>query len=184
MDTTAIDGLAIVAMAHGDEPFIAKLLTAITEVEVSLQQCHTHNYDEMTIFSFHVLGHWHALSKLEDSLPKLAKKHNFLLFLHRSATETPIFEQRLSKIPYTVEWANLASAEVTLAFYDFFAGLNIEVYDIHLQNIYTNPLGIGVAVSTMRILLPMELDATDFREQFSLLCESMGIDAYLEPDHR
>jgi len=184
MDSPTIDGLVVVAIAKSEQPFINETLTALTQVEVSLQQCHTDILDELTVLTLHVIGHWHALAKLEISLPQLAQKHGYQVLMHRSATESQTFEQRLGKIPYSVEWANLASAEVLLAFSTFFSDLAIDVYDIQLQNVYTNPLGIGVAVSTLRILLPIEMDLMDLREQFSLLCESMGIDAYLEPDHR
>ncbi len=184
MDSTAIDGLVITAMVQSEKPPIEGLLAAITQVEVSLQQCHTQILDEIMVVTLHIMGHWHALAKLEMSLPLLAQKQGYQLLLHRSATDNPGNEQRLTKIPYSIEWANLSSAEILLAFITFFNDLNIEVYDIHLQNVYTNPLGIGVAVSHMKILLPIDMDPTSLREQFSLLCESMTIDAYLEPDHR
>lgn len=183
MDSTAIDGLVIVTIAKSEHPCITEILTAITQVEVSLQQCHTQVLDEMTVLTLHVIGHWHALAKLEINLPALAQKHGYQVLLHRSATDNPASDLRLGKIPYSIEWANLASAEIILTFCTFFNDLDIEVYDIHLQNVYTNPLGIGVAVSNMRILLPADMDPTSLREQFSLLCESMSLDAYLEPDH-
>lgn len=181
--TQTIDGLVVVVLAKSQSECFAEVLQAVSTVEVTLQQCHTQNVEAFSILSLHLMGHWHALAKLEISLPQLVQKQGAQLLLHRAAPSIELFEQRLGKVPYSVEWANLASADVLLAFCQFFTAQNIDVYEMHMQNVYTNPLGIGVSVSTLRLLLPIDLDIMDLREQFGVLCEALTVDAYLEPDH-
>jgi len=124
-------------------------------------------------------GPWHEIVKLENELNKLVKKLGCKMTLDRS-NKTPSPKK---VILYSIEFNAPEQTNAIDEISQFFVEQGIHIYEMNLSPYITNPLGYNMQHMQMYILIPDSYSIPDLRENFVNLCDSLNIDAYLEPAH-
>jgi glycine cleavage system transcriptional repressor len=122
---------------------------------------------------------WNELAKLETHLPEFAQKHNVLLHFQRTQPKTA---EGSKWIPYTVELIAHDNTGIIETIIEFFTEAGITIYEVQNNTYMTNPLNIPMFSLAMRILVPADTQLSELREKFSIVCDFLNIDAYLEPE--
>jgi glycine cleavage system transcriptional repressor len=124
-------------------------------------------------------GSWNEIAKLETHLPLLEQKYNILIRHQR----TQLKQHEASKwIPYSVELISHDESGLTEAISTFFSDIGAYIYEMQNNSYISNPQHITMFSLAMRILIPVDIQLSDLREQFVAMCDTLNVDAYLEPE--
>jgi len=158
---------------------IAPLIKIIAEHHGIIKASRLLTSGDKQSLQLQIKGSWNEIVKLENMLTKTAKKWGCQLILDRANKVTP----PKKKVAYAVE---LFSPENTNALYEinqFFLKQGIVVYDMSISPYYANPLGNIMSNIKISIFVPENYPLPELRENFVELCDSLNLDAYLEPIH-
>lgn len=124
-------------------------------------------------------GSWSEIAKLETHLPLLEQKHNVLV-RHQRTQLKEIDNQQW--IPYSVELIAHDGSGLTETISTFFTDIGAYIYEMQNNSYVSNPQQITMFSLAMRILIPADIQLSDLREQFVAMCDTLNVDAYLEPE--
>lgn len=124
-----------------------------------------------------VQGNWNTLAKLENALPGLAKQLGISIHFERTEEQRPDSEA----LPYQVEVVAMHHPANLYSLAKFFAqwGIGIE----HLvTNVHPAPhTGALMFAMEMIMAVPASVHIASLREEFLDLCDSLNLDAVMEP---
>lgn len=124
-------------------------------------------------------GNWSAISKLEAALKSL-KKDN--LWLEAERTEVPKITQNF--LPYLVQVVALDSPGIIYEICEFFNLSNIKINELQSNPFAATYTGTAMVTVTLSISVPAEINLSELRENFMLLCDELNIDGIMEPEKR
>lgn len=124
-----------------------------------------------------VSGSWSAVAKLEAMLPALRQRLTLAIFSKR--TEPRSSNPKL--MPYTVEAISLDQPSIVHELAYFFASRSITIEEINTRRYPALHTGAPLFSISLIIHLPADLSIAVLREQFMELCDSLNLDAILEP---
>lgn len=131
-----------------------------------------------------ISGSWDAIAKLEAHFPALEKKYSGNLYAKRTSLEPGKSKDNATKenlISYTIELVTPENQGIISALSGFFSEQSLNIYEVY-SNSFVNQLGTLLSTMVMRVHIPTDLQISDLRERFMLLCDDLNIDAVLEPD--
>ena len=158
---------------------LAPLAKLVTQHHSTIRKSQLLTFGDKQGLQMQVNGPWHEIVKLENELNKLAKKWKCKITLDRSNKTLPPKKMVLYSIEFNAPENINAIDEIT----QFFAEQGLAIYEMNLGPYITNPLGYNMQHMQMYILIPDSYSIPDLRENFVNLCDSLNIDAYLEPAH-
>ncbi len=126
-----------------------------------------------------ISGSWNQIAKLETHLPEFAQTYHLNIQFQRTQQKT--FEGK-TWIPYSVELIAHDSEGLTESISGFFTDIGAHIYEMQNNRYISNPQQIMMFSLSMHVLIPADLQLADLREQFVAMCDSLNVDAYLEPE--
>ena len=124
-----------------------------------------------------VEGNWSTLAKLENILPDLKSSLGLTVITERT-------DERQSDrqvVPYMVEVVSLDHPGIVNSLAEFFSERDINIEDLN-TNTYAAPhTGTSMFSVQMTIGIPSERHIADLRDEFMDFCDSINLDAVLEP---
>lgn len=124
-----------------------------------------------------VSGNWNAINKLEELIPALALQSGMTIICKR--TEPRDIKQ--DRIPYLVEVISIDHPGIVSAIAEFFSARNINIEDMNTSSYAAAHTGTKMFSVNMTISIPSSLHLGDLREQFTEFCDSLNLDAFMEP---
>lgn len=124
-----------------------------------------------------VEGNWNTLSKLEEALPQLGERLGLTIISAR--TEERQTTQDL--LPYAVDVISLDHPGIVHHLASFFSQRNINIEDMSTSGYAAAHTGTPMFAVHMSVGIPSELHISALRDEFMEFCDSMNLDAVLEP---
>ena len=124
-----------------------------------------------------VEGNWNTLAKLEDAIPALAQKTNLTITVRRTEERPPASDL----LPYSVEVVSLDHPGIVHSLSNFFSRRNINIEDMMTSSYAAAHTGTPMFSVTMSVGIPSDVHIATLREEFMEFCDSLNLDAVLEP---
>ena len=124
-----------------------------------------------------ISGNWNAISRLETSLPKFAESIGLTLITKRTQAR----EQHGKMLPYMVEVVSMDHPGIVYNVAEFFSSRNINIEDLATGSYSAAHTGTPMFSMNMTISIPADLSIGQLREQFTIFCDELNLDAVMEP---
>lgn len=122
-------------------------------------------------------GHWNNVAKLEQALPALANR----LQMSVQSRRTEPREADGAAVPYSVEVIALDHPGIVNQLARFFSERGINIHDMYTGSYVAAHTGTRMFSLNMAIEIPAETHISSLREQFMDFCDSLNLDAVMEP---
>jgi glycine cleavage system transcriptional repressor len=124
-----------------------------------------------------VSGNWHALARIESELSRLAESGSLSLHLKRTEPRG----SRSDMLPYSVDIVCLDQTGIVAGLSNFFASRGIDISDVSTRAYAAAHTGAPMFALQMVVQIPSKLHIAQLREEFMDFCDSLNLDAILEP---
>jgi glycine cleavage system transcriptional repressor len=124
-----------------------------------------------------VNGNWHALAKIESELARLAEVGTLSLHLKRTEPRAA----RADMLPYSIDIVSLDQTGIVAGLSGFFAGRGIDISEVSTRSYAAAHTGAPMFAVQMVISVPVKLQLAQLREEFMDYCDTLNLDAILEP---
>lgn len=129
-----------------------------------------------------VEGNWNAIAKLEHGLPSAQQTLGLTITTRRTRGETePSGRQEM---PYSVDVVSIDHPGIVNQLAGFFSRQNINIQDLYTDSYRAAHTGARMFSVTMTIGIPDSVNIARLRDEFLEFCDSLNLDAVLEPVKR
>jgi len=175
--------LAITVLGSRTETFIVELLSAIDTCQCSVLELTTSNLTEITAVYVLLEGNWNHVAKLEGLLELLRNRYPIQVSLLRPQDDEP--KQPVQPgVPYTLETISLEKRELLAEVTTFLLDRGVIIDEINANLHPAMTFSNQVFSTRFTLLLPPNVRVLSLREEFLDFCDSLNIDAILEPIKR
>lgn len=122
-------------------------------------------------------GNWNTLAKLEESLPVLEQKLEMTIIARRTEER----QQSANLLPYAVDVVSLDHPGIVHHLASFFSNRNINIEDMTTSTYAAAHTGSPMFSVHMSVDIPADIHISTLRDDFMEFCDSMNLDAVLEP---
>ncbi len=124
-----------------------------------------------------VSGNWNTISRLEQMLPELQKKLG--LTLHSKRTEQRQYGNNL--LPYAVDVISIDHPGIVHRLANFFSTRNINIEELNTSSYCAAHTGTPMFSAHLEVGIPADISIAELRETLMDFCDSMNLDAVIEP---
>ncbi len=169
----------LVLSALGDDHpgIIDKLAKAILDAECNIQDTRMTVLGGKFAILMQVDGSWDRLARLEDQIPELQQSLGLTIITER----TEPTESHPDLLPYGVDVVALDQPGIVHSLASFFAERNINIEDMVTSSYAAAHTGTPMFSVRIALGIPANVHIASLREEFMDFCDSMNIDAVLEP---
>lgn len=122
-------------------------------------------------------GHWNAIAKFENLLPKLEESLDVKIISKRS--EPRVGTENL--IPYGVEVVSIDHPGIVYEVTNFFSRRGINVEDLYTSSYPAPHTGASMFALHMTIGIPSDTAIASVRGDFMDFCDDLNLDAMMAP---
>lgn len=169
--------LVLSAIGKDQTGIVDRLTRAIYDLELNI------NDSRMTVmggeFAVQMLieGAWNQIAMLETMLPDLESRLG--LTIHCKRTDIRVADTDIR--PYTVEVFALDHPGIVHNLASFFSQHNINIEELHTSSYAAPHTGTPMFTVNLQIGIPSDVQISSLRDEFMEFCDSMNLDAVLEP---
>ncbi len=124
-----------------------------------------------------VEGPWNKLAKLEDHLPELQEDLDLTIVSRRTSER----EATGDLLPYAVDVVSLDHPGIVYNLASFFSQRQINIEDMSTASYSAAHTGTPMFSVHMSVGIPANIHIAALRDEFMEFCDSMNLDAVLEP---
>ncbi|OOZ36691.1 glycine cleavage system protein R [Solemya velesiana gill symbiont] len=124
-----------------------------------------------------VEGQWNTLSKLEDAIPGLEQELGLTIIAKRTEERSAAADL----LPYGVEVVSLDHPGIVHHLASFFSQHHINIEDMATSNYAAAHTGTPMFSVHMTVGIPADIHISTLRKEFLEFCDSLNLDAVLEP---
>jgi len=124
-----------------------------------------------------VEGNWNTLTKLEDAIPGLEQRLGLTIIAKRTGEK----QTGNQLLPYGVEVVALDHPGIVHHLASFFSSRNINIEDLVTNSYAAAHTGTPMFSVQMSIGIPSDIHIATLRDEFMEFCDSLNLDAVLEP---
>jgi glycine cleavage system transcriptional repressor len=124
-----------------------------------------------------ISGNWHALAKLETELKRLADSSGLILHLKRTEPRSA----RTDMLPYSIDVVCLDQSGIVSGLSGFFSSRSIDIAEVSTRSYPAAHTGAPMFSVQMIVNVPSRIHVAHLREEFMEFCDSLNLDAILEP---
>src|ERR1700733_7181982 len=124
-----------------------------------------------------ISGNWHALAKLETELKRLADSSGLILHLKRTEPRSA----RTDMLPYSIDVVCLDQTGIVSGLSGFFSSRSIDIAEGSTRSYPAAHTGAPMCSVQMIVNVPSRIHVAHLREEFMEFCDSLNLDAILEP---
>jgi glycine cleavage system transcriptional repressor len=172
------NNLLVISALGKDRPGIVKTLTK----RILDEGCNITD-SRMTVLGgeFAILlmveGQWNTLAKLEGAIPELESELKLTIIAKR--TEKRLRSSNL--LPYMVEVVAMDHPGIVNRLADFFSERNINIEDLVTTSYAAAHTGTPMFSVHMTVGIPSDVHLAGLRDEFMDYCDSLNLDAIIEP---
>jgi glycine cleavage system transcriptional repressor len=170
--------LAINLLAESLPELIFNISTIMNQTNCTFETTRMVQLGSKSSLAFLAAGTWDALHKLQTHLTQFCQEQQIQCNIARTSKTAP---QPNKLLCYTLELTTHEQAGILYDITRFLVVERIEIEEIYAST-YRSRSGTLMSQLIIRLLIPADLILSDLRERFLLLCESLNLDAALEPD--
>lgn len=122
-------------------------------------------------------GSWDAIVRLEQTLARLGAQIGSEIKAERVQPPAP----HSDRIPYAVDLSSADKPGVLSALIEFFTARDVTIMELTARSYEATHTGAAVFSVQMNVGLPQTMHIAGVREEFMDFCDSMNLDAILEP---
>lgn len=178
-DATSQKSQHLVISAIGaDRPGLVHELTrVVTDSGASIAESRMASLGAEFAMVLLVSGNWAALARLETELKRQADDRG--LTLHFKRTEAR--GARRDLLPYSIDIVSLDQTGIVAGLSGFCAARQIDISEVATRCYAAAHTGAPMFAVQMIVNVPAKLHVSQLREEFMDYCDSMNLDAILEP---
>lgn len=124
-----------------------------------------------------VEGQWNTLAKLESALPELQTTLGLTIIGKRTEQRA----QSSNLLPYMVEVVSMDHPGIVNKLAEFFSERHINIEDMVTTNYAAAHTGTPMFSVHMSVGIPSDLHLAGLRDEFMEYCDSLNLDAVIEP---
>ncbi len=124
-----------------------------------------------------VSGNWHSLAKLETELKRLMETSNLSVHLRRTEPRAA----RTDMLPYSIDVVCLDQAGIISGLSGFCSSRGIDIAEVSTRSYPAAHTGAPMFSAQLVINVPSRIHVAHLREEFMEFCDSLNLDAILEP---
>ena len=169
--------LVISALGKDRPGIVDTLARAIYELDCNISD------SRMTVLGgeFAILllvdGPWNRLAKLEDQVPELQDRLDLTITTRQTGERSP----EANLLPYAVDVVALDHPGIVYSLASFFSDRQINIEDMVTSSYAAAHTGTPMFSVRMSIGIPANIHIAGLRDEFMDFCDSMNLDAVLEP---
>lgn len=127
-----------------------------------------------------VSGHWSAIGKLEHQLPALGKKLDLTIVVRHTEPRAA----RANMVPYVIDVISMDHAGIVHDIAEFFATRKINIEEMSTWTYPAAHTGTSMFSMNMTVSIPSEVNIGRLRQEFTEFCDTLNLDATLEPSRQ
>ncbi len=124
-----------------------------------------------------VSGNWHALARIESELARLAEVGALNIQLKRTEPRSA----RTDMVPYSVDIVSVDQTGIVAGLSGFCSSRGIDITEVSTRAYAAAHTGAPMFAVQMIVSVPIKLQVAQLREEFMDYCDSLNLDAILEP---
>ena len=156
---------------------VHELTRVITECGGNISESRMANLGTEFAMLLLVSGNWHALAKLETELKRLMETSNLSVHLRRTEPRSA----RTDMLPYSIDVVCLDQTGIVSGLAGFFSTRGIDIAEVSTRSYPAAHTGAPMFAVQLVINVPGKLHVAQLREEFMDFCDSLNLDAILEP---
>jgi len=169
--------LAISAIGGDRTGMVHDLTRVITECGGSIAESRMAALGSEFAMLLLVTGNWHNLARIESELGRLASNGTLSVHLRRTESRAG----RKDMLPYSIDIVSLDQTGIVAGLSGFFATRGIDIAEVATRCYAAAHTGAPMFAVQMNINVPSKLHVSQLREEFMDYCDTMNLDAILEP---
>ena len=169
--------LAVSAIGSDRTGMVHELTRVITECGGNISESRMANLGSEFAMLLLVSGNWHALAKLETELKRLADSNSLSVHLRRTEPRPA----RTDMLPYSIDVVCLDQTGIVSGLSGFFASRGIDIAEVSTRSYPAAHTGAPMFSVQMIVNVPSRIHIAHLREEFMEFCDSLNLDAILEP---
>ena len=124
-----------------------------------------------------VEGPWNQLAKLEGQISELEKRLEMTIISRHTEAAKPTPDL----LPYSVEVVSLDHPGIVHKLASFFHQRNINIEDLSTSSYPAAHTGTPMFSVEINVEIPAQIQIAELREEFMDFCDTLNLDAVLEP---
>jgi glycine cleavage system transcriptional repressor len=169
--------LAVSAIGSDRTGMVHELTRVISECGGNISESRMANLGTEFAMLLLVSGNWHALAKLETELKRLAETNGLSVHLKRTEPRSP----RTDMLPYSIDVVCLDQGGIVSGLSGFFSTRGIDIAEVSTRSYPAAHTGAPMFSVQMIVNVPSRIHVAHLREEFMEFCDSLNLDAILEP---
>ena len=169
--------LAVSAIGSDRTGMVHELTRVISESGGNISASRMANLGTEFAMLLLVSGNWHALAKLETELKRLAEVNNLSIQMKRTEPRAA----RTDMLPYSIDVVCLDQTGIVSGLAGFFATRSIDIAEASTRSYPAAHTGAPMFAVQMIVNVPSRIHVAQLREEFMEFCDSLNLDAILEP---
>jgi glycine cleavage system transcriptional repressor len=125
-------------------------------------------------------GRWDKVTRLEDQIPQIAQELGLTIICKRTEWRTI----GLDLLPYVVEVVSMDNPGIVHKLANFFSTRNINIDNMSTSSYAAPHTGTSMFSVIINLEVPAKLSISELRDEFMEFCDSLNLDAIMEPDKK
>ncbi|MBV6425259.1 MAG: Glycine cleavage system transcriptional repressor [Steroidobacteraceae bacterium] len=169
--------LAVSAVGSDRTGIVHELSRVITECGGSISESRMANLGSEFAMLLLVSGNWHSLAKLETELKKLGETSGLTVNVKRTEPRGA----RTDMVPYSIDVVCLDQTGIVSGLSGFFSSRAIDIAELSTRVYAAAHTGAQMFAVQMIVNIPTRIHLAQLREEFMDFCDSLNLDAIMEP---
>ena len=167
----------VTAIASQPRNPLLPLTKRIAECGCNLVEARLAALGQEVVVSVLASGTWDALAKFEASAPRLEREESLHLVLRRTAVRA----QENASLPYMIEVVAADKAGVLFELAEFFSSRGIAVEQLNSTRYRAMQTGAEMFTAQITVGIPAKTHIAALRDDFLEFCDSLNLDAIMDP---
>lgn len=168
--------LVITALGSNQADLVYKFTKMIADCSCNILNTRMTGMEAEFAMILLVSGNWSGIAKLEAAIPAIERELNITTSIRRTSAKTHSHQSMI----YVVHVITIDRSSILLNLANFLFQQGIDIEDINSYT-YQAKNGTRMADITMHINISLYTNIPNLREKFMVLCDSLNIDAGMEP---
>lgn len=169
--------LVISALGRDRPGLVDELSRAILDCGCSIGDCRMAVLGSEFAMMMALTGHWNAIAKLENMLPRLEEGLDVKIIGKRSEPRSGTE----NLVPYGVEVVSIDHPGIVYEVANFFSRRGINIEDVYTSRYPAPHTGASMFALHMTIGIPTDTAIASVRGDFMEFCDDLNLDAMLAP---
>jgi glycine cleavage system transcriptional repressor len=169
--------LLISAMATAETQLLTMLTKRVADSGCNIAEARVSILGREVCVNLLASGSWDAIAKLDSALARLQREDQMTLTIKRSGAK----QLAGNTLPYAIEVIAADRTGVLFQLADFFQRRGIVIETLNSSRYRAAQSGAEMFSATLAIGIPNTMHISALRDEFLEFCDTMNLDAILEP---